>query len=227
MEKKKMKIWKKILIILGIIIIVLLIYIFRNFIILNILNKNVEKQIENTNVYVKLENESTIAEKYRKGDTVKLVIQRKGTDIKITQITSRKQRLVYTESGDIKEMHKYQDEENSFFETNQNVILKAADYIAFSEMIGNCFSFITTEILDGKECYVLNGLNNCNFLYNANAINHKVYVEKETGLTYKIIEKIDEDGNIREIVTTYEYKFDTVTDDDIKELDNTEYKLVE
>ena len=44
-----------------------------------------------------------------------------------------------------------------------------------------------------------------------------VYVEKETGLTIKKVEIINENGQKSENIVTYEYKFDSVTDEDVKE----------
>lgn len=57
-----------------------------------------------------------------------------------------------------------------------------------------------------------------------NCDNLKVYIEKETGLIWKEV-LIFEDGT--EETTTYEYSFDTVTDDDIQVPDITEYEVQE
>ena len=56
---------------------------------------------------------------------------------------------------------------------------------------------------------------NTNFLYNTNTTKMTIYVEKDTGLTTKIVEEVNENGEIKEI---YE---------DISEPDNSEYKMQE
>ncbi len=39
------------------------------------------------------------------------------------------------------------------------------------------------------------------------------------------VKTINENGNIRDEIATYEYKFNVVTDEDVAELDETEYEL--
>lgn len=64
-------------------------------------------------------------------------------------------------------------------------------------------------------------------MYQSNTNKLLIYVDKDTGLTVKRIEQIIEDGNIKENITTCEYKFNEVTDEDIKEPDALEYKIQE
>ena len=55
-----------------------------------------------------------------------------------------------------------------------------------------------------------------------------IYLNKETGLAVKTIETVKkEDGTTEEWVTTYEQKFDVVTDDDMKEPDTLEFTIQE
>lgn len=47
---------------------------------------------------------------------------------------------------------------------------------------------------------------NTNFLYNTNTTKMTIYVEKDTGLTTKIVEEVNENGEIKEIYKDFEYK---------------------
>ena len=68
---------------------------------------------------------------------------------------------------------------------------------------------------------------NTNFLYDTNTTKISIYVEKTTGLTLKMIEEVKENNDKKQISKDFEYKFNNVTDEDIKEPDNSEYKLQE
>ena len=84
-----------------------------------------------------------------------------------------------------------------------------------------------TKKIDGKDYYILSSKMNTNFLYNTNTTKMTIYVEKNTGLTTKIVEEVNENGEIKEIYKDFEYKFNNVTDEDISEPDNSEYKMQE
>lgn len=70
MEKKKINLGKPILIILAVILVIFVMLTLRKVIIINHLDKKLAKQIENTNVYVKTEEEDVIIEAYRKENTI-------------------------------------------------------------------------------------------------------------------------------------------------------------
>ena len=53
----------------------------------------------------------------------------------------------------------------------------------------------------------------------------KMYINKETGLVEKIVEKVKNNNEISEISYSYEYSFNTVTDNDLVEPDISEYKV--
>ena len=74
-----------------------------------------------------------------------------------------------------------------------------------------------TVKIDGKEFYEVSGKYSPSTLYSENTEKISVYVEKETGLTIKKVEIINENGQKVENITTFEYKFDSVTDEDVKE----------
>ena len=44
-------------------------------------------------------------------------------------------------------------------------------------------------------------------------------------MTSKVVEEVEEDGQLVENVTTYEYSFDTVTEEDVAEPDESQYEL--
>lgn len=96
------------------------------------------------------------------------------------------------------------------------------------ELIVNAIvTSIKTKKIDGKDYYMLSSKMNTNFLYNTNTTKMTIYVEKDTGLTTKIVEDVNENGEIKEIYKDFEYKFNNVTDEDISEPDNSEYKMQE
>ena len=66
---------------------------------------------------------------------------------------------------------------------------------------------------------------NTNFLYNTNTTKMTIYVEKNTGLKKKIVEEVNENGEIKEISKDFEYEFNNVTDEEISEPDKSEYKM--
>lgn len=56
-------------------------------------------------------------------------------------------------------------------------------------------------------------------------ISTKAYIDKETGLTMKVIEITKENNNNKkEYITNYEYNFDSITDDEISEPNTIGYE---
>ena len=84
-------------------------------------------------------------------------------------------------------------------------------------IINSILTSIKTVKIDGKEFYEVSGKYSPSTLYSENTEKISVYVEKETGLTIKKVEIINENGQKVENITTFEYKFDSVTDEDVKE----------
>lgn len=84
-------------------------------------------------------------------------------------------------------------------------------------IINSILTSIKTVKIDGKEFYEVSGKYSPSTLYSENTEKISVYVEKETGLTIKKVEIINENGQKVENTTTFEYKFDSVTDEDVKE----------
>lgn len=241
MEKKKIKLWKKILMILLVIVIIFAIIFIRRATILADIDKKVtECENNNKNFYVKSTYETSKytmeINRYIKDNVDKLVIEKTNIDgnkAKITAITYPEERKVFTEAGDNKVMNVYKEKaairgahmENTT-ETSYTIFSNPAYSMSVIERIINAIGTrIKSVKVDNKDCYELSSLTNTNFLYDDNTTKMLVYVEKDTGLTLKIIQEIKENNEKEQETKKFEYKFNQVTDEDVKEPDNSEYKL--
>ena len=99
----------------------------------------------------------------------------------------------------------------------KTIILSDIDNSLLERIINSILTSIKTVKIDGKEFYEVSGKYSPSTLYSENTEKISVYVEKETGLTIKKVEIINENGQKVENITTFEYKFDSVTDEDVKE----------
>lgn len=243
MEKKKVKIWKILLATILVILFIFIIIISRKASILYKIDRKVrEYEDNNSNIYIKTnfdfyEHTSKI-EKFIKDDIDKTVLEKtdlEGNKTKIIQIIYPNERKLYTENKDNKIMHVYEEKApvrgydiERTVESSYTAIGNAGYSSNFFETI---FNSIVTKIrlveIDGRKCYELSSLWSTNYMYQSNTNKLLIYVDKDTGLTVKRIEQIIEDGNIKENITTCEYKFNEVTDEDIKEPDALEYKIQE
>lgn len=243
MEKKKVKIWKILLATILVILFIFIIIISRKASILYKIDRKVrEYEDNNSNIYIKTnfnfyEHTSQI-ETFVKDDINKTVLEKtdlEGNKTKIIQITYPNERKLFTENKDNKVMYVYEEKApvrgyNLERETvaSYTVIGNAGYSSNFFETI---FNSLVTKIklveIDGRKCYELSSLWNTNYLYKNNTNKLLTYVDKDTGLTVKRIEQIIEDGDIKENITTCEYKFNEVTDEDIKEPNALEYKVQE
>ena len=245
MEKKKMKIWKKILIIMLILFCILVVFMSRRFIILADIDKKVtECENENKNIYIKtsynFENYKSEIQRFIKDDVDKMVMEKTDKDgeiVKMMQITYPTQRKMFTESKDSKVMYVYEEEaavRGAHLEMNDDVTMSYTTILNFGysmsiseRIILAMITSIKTVNMDGKECYELSNVNNSNMLMDTGYVKMKAYVEKETGLPVKVIQETKENGEIKQDITTYEYSFGKVTDEDMKEPDATQYKMQE
>lgn len=220
MEKKKMKLWKKILIVVGVIFAIFVIHTVRNMIILRGLETEVAKYVDSKNLYEKIINNTiqttTVTEYYCKDDKAILNLT---TTIK--------------ETGEVRKLTNYFDGEktNTYIDTNgEKIALLNSNGIPSKIMIismnfddnlwyllqVSATSFIKSEKYNGKQCYSING----SFL-------DETYIEKETGLMVRSIQGTsqDENGNKSDIVVEYYYEFNNVNDSVFVEPDLTEYKI--
>lgn len=239
MENKKMKLWKKILIIVAIIVLIFIIVISRKAIILNNIDNKVSNlENSNDNIYAEIVTDKYKVKKYIKNEIEKIVLESKDENeeiSKIIQITYPDKRKVFTEKDGTKTMNIYEETapvRGAHIEENTNASYTAITNFAYSislpeNILNSIFTSINSVELNGKECYELTSKYNSNFIYSQNTKQMKAYVEKDTGLPLKLIEVVNENGENIEKVTTYKYEFNIVTDDDIKEPDSQEYIMQE
>ena len=81
---------------------------------------------------------------------------------------------------------------------------------------------ITTLKCNGKECYEIRNIENLDLVYTENGY-ATVYIDKETGLTERVVRSNTE--NKEDIVKDFSYEFDNVTEEDIKEPNVLEYEV--
>ena len=231
MEKKKMKLWKKVLLVILVVLLVFIIMTARKMIILASLDDKVSEYQNSKNIYSRtvLNNDklkSQTVEVYVKDDVMKQVIKTEkldGTANRIIQITYPDERKFYTESETSKEMRSYK--ENNSGLSKGAIVNFAETYTLFEKLANSITANIKTEMVDGKECYVISSLYNSNILYDQGTEKMLIYLEKDTGLAVKRIAIVNKDGNKNEYITNYEYKFNSVTDNDIAEPDISEYEI--
>lgn len=216
MNKKGVKIFA----ILLVVLIVALLFgtIIRKAIIISDLNEKVIQQNAKNNIYVKFQTANINEEIYKKDNIVKTILEDKENQKKVTKITNGTTRMQYTESAIENTLSTYEDTTNygdvisNYVSTNILGVMEKISFIITSK--------ISTQNEEDKECYVISNNNNPNSFKPEGRKDLEVYIEKETGLPIKSIETYD-DG--QEIITTYEYAFDIVTDDDVQPLDNSKF----
>lgn len=216
MNKKGVKIFA----ILLVVLIVALLFgtIIRKAIIISDLNEKVIQQNAKNNIYVKFQTANINEEIYKKDNIVKTILEDKENQKKVTKITNGTTRMQYTESATENTLSTYEDTTNygyvisNYVSTNILGVMEKISFIITSK--------ISTQNEEDKECYVISNNNNPNSFKPEGRKDLAVYIEKETGLPIKSIETYD-DG--QEIITTYEYAFDIVTDDDVQPLDNSKF----
>lgn len=222
MEKKKMSLLKKIMIGIAIILLIIVILTARKFIILkSIQNKNIEYE-KLDNIYTKSTYgyEKTTCERYIKGNIDKLVFKKEGTCM--TQIMDVEEERNYFDYGDIKQLQISKIDRNSFWMSKMPVVVDTLS-TSFEILYNSVVSRIHTEKIGGEEFYVIEGKLFTGFAYLQDTKSVKAYINKETGILAKRVETL-KDGTER--VTEFECSFGTVTDEDIKDPDRTEYTIV-
>lgn len=98
----------------------------------------------------------------------------------------------------------------------------------FGEFVAGIFgSHISSVKCNDKECYKIENFRTSDLLFPEQGI--CVYIDKETGLIVRIEEgtRSNENGEFYTQVTDYKYEFNTVTDEDLKEPDVSEYIIEE
>ena len=212
MEKKKMKLWKKILIVIGVIFILLFIAILRNFMILSDLENISKDKMNSNNYYVETYslqgNQIEIVKSHHKDNTyftIRQVIS-KNDD-------SQRQLTVYSDGT----------ETIGIIETEQEKIALLGNTVVggkvsvntyasygqgfWSKFVFSVSSTISTEQINDKDCYLINSI-----------FGLKKWIDKETGL----IVREENNGDI----TDFSYEFGVVEDSDIQKPDISDCKIV-
>ena len=208
---KKIKLWKKITIFIGIILLIFIIINMRKFFIISSLNKKFSKYENCLNChYLKHETtlnkkEDKIIEVYKKDNVVKSIT--KFNENIITEFVYPNERITYVQSQGKKEISMQESKQDLRIIPNY---LDGLDKISMKTIVDYIKIRIITEELDGKDCYVM---------YNNDA---KIYFDKDTGLVIKMEMYFDEEIYI----ITYQYSFNEVTDKDVEELDVSDYDVI-
>ena len=228
-EKKKMKIWKKMVIgilIIMTIFIISIIPLVQKVMILSDLSEKFMKYEKMDNIYVKTTfsaREGEIAEKYFKGGVEKstgttseywdksiLFRYRDMTKIYIDYKDGGKA-LIINHNHLSPDLQSYTQKLLSYYYYNDEYTSLIGKFMTAS------ITCIKSEVVDGKECYILR-----NTQYEEPIT---YYVDKETGLTIQTLHTYQENGITKQNINKYEYSFGIVTDDDMKEPDASQYVI--
>ena len=226
---KKLKVLKGIAFIVLAIVAILLIHTFRNLIIIKGLSNKANSMKNIINYYAKTEsNQGVTTELYFK-DNVYLLTLEDNTPNGIRKL------IRYKKDG----------VSNTYIETETEEGLKKVAILNSPEMptvqglsnwfegdsfgelfIMSFFSIIRKNDLNEKECYNIYYLTSPSILYDESD-RFEVYLEKDTGLLLRQQngKMMDENGVYKPIITNYEYKYNIVKDDDLKEPDINEYEI--
>jgi len=213
MENKKMKLWKKILLVVLAIFILYSIYVIRNFIILsNIVNTSKEYATKTNyiaNVYSMQNNGVHIIKSYNKdGNYLSSLIQITANDIndinkKLTVYKTNSEGIAVIEA-DGKKIAILND--NIIGGVQAVTFGNIADMNAFQKLLFSSITRISTDDCNNKECY-----------YMEISKGWKVWLDKENGT---IVREIN--GSF---VTERNYEFDVVKDTDIVKPDISDCEI--
>lgn len=224
MEKKKMKLGKKILIGLFIVLAILAIFIGRKMVIIANLQKKAKQYANCTNYYMRLrlyEGDKiilyegyNIKEKYLR--TMRSVTEQEEAISKMIVGYDGKNKTTYIESkeGKIAILNSY------------HTLMAGLESYAYTDNWGQLFikaltASVKTRECNGKRCYFITSIFN---------IDGGTYVDKETGLVVRECSGKLTNSDTKETVNTildYQYEFNTVTQSDLQQPDITQYKIVE
>lgn len=208
MENKKMKLWKKLLLVVLALLVVFAIFTLRKYIIITNLINTSKDYISKTNFMVDtyvLTNDSVVLTKsYCKDGNLFSTTETLGHNIieerKITAYSKGDEKIVIIQSGDDKVLLS----NGNVAPINVNTISEFDDIklripLAFT-------SKITKQNCNGKECYLIEL-----------SKDYKIWVEKETGI---IIREMD-----IEYITNRTYTFDVVKDENIIKPDTSDCRV--
>lgn len=223
MEKEKIKLWKIIVAILVILLVIFAINTIRKVIIFNNLQEKISKYEKSENMYSKIDSEKSITERFIKNGIDKLIIKYKDKPMTVVQLKNGNKCKNYTFFEETKKVTV--TDVNNMDALRVTKINNTINTNSFIDKLIKCItSKVSTETIDGKEYYVIDGKLSGSQLMLQNVISTKAYIDRETGLTMKIIEITKENNNKKEYITNYEYNFDSITDDEISEPNTIGYE---
>ena len=211
MEKKKMRLWKKILLVFLAILLLFSIYVIRNFIIIsNIVNLSKEYATKTNylvNMYSAQNNNISIIKSYNKDGKYLTVLETKVDDVneirKLTKYRNESDSVAIIQAGD----KKYAMSDDNVIGSLQVVTFGSiADMNILQKLFFSTITKVSTEECNNKECY-----------YMKMADGWKLWVDKENGT---IIREIN--GGF---VTERKYEFDVVKDENIVKPDISDCEI--
>lgn len=221
MEKKKIKIWKIILLCVVVIIIVFALITTRKVIIFNEINDKISKYEQSTNIYAKTDSEKSTIEILKLDDNKKTILDFKDKPIKIVQINEKGKKNNYTFNKNTNTVTISNGNDIVMMQDSSVVKNYAKTESLFQTILKSINAKINVENINGKEYYVIDSMMNDDYLTLQNLKSIKAYIDKETGLPLKLVETT-KDGN--EHIVSYEYKLNTVINDDFNAPDTTGYE---
>ena len=212
---------KKVLKIIGIVVLVIVaiffIHTIRNFIIVKGLQDNITKYKESTNYHIKIiskepNNIEMITNYYKKDNKQATIVKRINNGILDTTVS----KYGKSEEGKF----------NTYIERGETKVAIPGDGVSLSVSIYNgverdsvwntlfssMFAYIRSEKVNGKDCYVINNFPSIGTVM-------EYYVEKDTGLLIKSI--------MNDIVSERDFEFNNVDDNVFIEPDISEYTIQE
>ena len=203
---------KKVLKIVGIIIVVILIlfmiHTIRNYIILNKINENVAKYVESNNLHMQNKSDQVNVNYYKKDDKELAIMQKDNIKMSMYKVGEKVDQFV--DSGDSKTA------KLGFGSLTVQVANIAKFDTEWQRFMLGSVAFIRSENYKDKDCYVIDNLLSPYFLVGDKC---QYTVEKDTGLLLK--------DNTDGVVYEREYEFNNVDDSVFIEPDISEYTIQE
>lgn len=244
MKSKKRRFLIITLILFLVILLLFMIYALRNALILSNIDKMVTNlENNNQNIYAKIVTNDisgniTSSEHFLKDNVYKRVTKldnpaTNNIDLIVTTFTYPSSQKVFTEIGDnrtlsindsIKTPVRGYHVDNATYAIIMNI---GHNENFFIQGLASISSNIKTVEIDGKEYYLIKNFISSDYMYDTDAKEIVAYVEKDTGLPFKIVETLEKDGATFEKISSFEYKFDYVTDSDMIEPDETMFSIHE
>ena len=210
---------KKILMVLGIIIailvVIVLVHTIRNYMIITDLQNKISQYADSVNYYTKsiatVKDGTITMEYYRKDNNQVVFLKRNlnGTINKVAMYNNGEKTDTFTQTPDTK-----------IAQLNSGTIMSIGIYNHletennWQTFLGSMFASVKSTNYNGKDCYIIKGFMSSTSLTFEGA---ETYIEKDTGLFIKDIEG--------ETITEKEYEFDNVDDSIFVEPDISQYTL--